>query len=446
MIASPLVLATLTLVAADCITSSPAGAVNDAILSSVAAVEPPLSKLNSLVQQWQDSDGLMGALAIQSSYYPLYSAVMSLSSAVNPAPSIAPNDAGVYLSALNSLVGDISTLMGSLDAKANAFAGVGAAQIVVGDITSLAGPASAIEASLFAALPTNVPCVFQASAASVASQFSGAFASAAATYTIKAGIPVFPTAPSACLDYCAAAPTSSPPATTSAPPVTSSAAPTTSPDAPTTSPSAPTTSKVVTTSSAPPAPSVSTPTSTKAAPTTTPTSAVQPLVNDVNNLIASLNNLDGIVKNFKHSFFKDIVPLIKLQNTAVDLGSQIQSVTKDFNSTSQLSPADTLTIATPFTNLITPIKNVLSDIGAKKPEFDKAILNFIPVSGLIKGHIVHLKQVSDALIAQVRLTIYPAFGGVVDPLAQQIDAAFDAQINGVYKNVPTIYVPIKLFG
>lgn len=185
-----------------CVASAPPQALNDPLLSSVQAVRPPLSTLISLVNSFSSSDGLMGALNIQESYYPLYTSVMSLSAAANNHAVIAPNNVVTYINALNSLVGDISTLLSKLDEKVNLFQEVGAGDIVVGDITSLGGPASAIESNLFSGIPSNAPCPQVASASAVASKFSAAFASAAATYSISSGLPVFPTAPAKCANYC----------------------------------------------------------------------------------------------------------------------------------------------------------------------------------------------------------------------------------------------------
>lgn len=171
---------------------------------------------------------------------------------------------------------------------------------------------------------------------------------------------------------------------------------------------------------------------------------VTPLLYDIGNLTANVNNLDSLVTTFKHSLFKDIVPLIKLQNAAVDLGKEIESVTKDFNGTAQLNAQDTLKIAGPFAKLIAPLQQVLTDINTAKPQFDKAILDFLSASCIIKGHVVHLQQVTDSLIAQVKLTILPAFGGVVAPLQKQVDAAFNGTINGPYAKVKALYIPFKL--
>lgn len=204
-----LVLASLSLAAAaDCVTSAPPANVQDPLLSSVQAVQAPLSTLNSLVSNWNSADGLMGALGIQQSYYPLYSAVQSLSGAAASHDPIAPNDVSVYLDSLNNLVSDISSLLANLDAKANDLAAVGASAIVVGDVTSLAGPASAIESKLFQFLPSDAPCPQISRASGIASSFSAAFASAAETFTIT-GLPALPSAPSACASYCAAGASSS---------------------------------------------------------------------------------------------------------------------------------------------------------------------------------------------------------------------------------------------
>lgn len=198
------VLATVAIAAPTepCITSAAPQNIDDPLLSSVQAVRPPLSTLISLVNSLQSSDGLQGALAIQQSYYPLYTSVLSLSSAANNHAIVSPNNVVTYLSALNSLVGDISTLMSELDEKANIFQGVGAGSIVVADITSLAGPAAAIESNLFTLIPSNAPCDEVTVAQSVASEFSSAFAGAAKVYTITKGIPSFPAAPTNCAAYC----------------------------------------------------------------------------------------------------------------------------------------------------------------------------------------------------------------------------------------------------
>ncbi|PRT53382.1 hypothetical protein B9G98_01002 [Wickerhamiella sorbophila] len=185
-----------------CITSASPQNLNDPLLSSIEAVKPPLSKLISLVGAFQSQDGLFGALDIQMSYYPLYSSVMSLGSAAKYHAAISPNNVVTYLNALNTLVAGISTLLNNLNEKANLFQGVGVGSIVVGDITSLAGPASAIESNLFTAIPANAPCDQVAVAASVASQFSSAFAGASKVYKISNGIPSFPVAPTNCAAYC----------------------------------------------------------------------------------------------------------------------------------------------------------------------------------------------------------------------------------------------------
>lgn len=171
---------------------------------------------------------------------------------------------------------------------------------------------------------------------------------------------------------------------------------------------------------------------------------VQSLVWDIGNLTESITEMDTLVKNFKHGIFSDIKPIIKLQNAAVNLGAEIEQVTKDFNSSARLTGAETLKIATPFTKMIPPLQEVLTDIGNAKPEFDKAILDFLPISCVIKGHLVHLKKISDSLIDQVKITIFQPFAGVVTPLAVKVDAAFEEQLNGTYSKTPTLYLPIKL--
>lgn len=476
-----LFLASLTLTAAaDCVTSASPGQVNDPILSSVDGIKAPLSTLNDLINNWKDSDGLAGALGIQQSYYPLFSAVISLSSAVQNPPTIASNNVVVYVNSLSTLVADISTLIETLNQKANSFNSVGAGQIVVGDITSLAGPAANIEASFFAGIPSDAPCEQKTAASSVADKFSAAFAAAAETYSIQSGISAFPQATFACASYCAGGGGTPPssqaigssalssevgqasstasetsPATSKAPPATSEVPSATSEAPPVTSAAPPVTS-VVPTSKSNLVTSVSVITSAAVPITSKPaaspsqpapsgaTGGVDHLIDIVNSLIQAINNMDSLVTAFKKGIFSDIKPLIKLQNTAVDLGSQIDSITKEFNATAQLSAGDTLKIATPFTNLIKPLQTVLSDIGKAKPQFDKAILDLFPASCLIKGQVVHLQQVSDKLIAQVKQTIDPGFGSVVDPLAKQIDDAFNEQINTVYKKDSTVYIPFKL--
>lgn len=171
---------------------------------------------------------------------------------------------------------------------------------------------------------------------------------------------------------------------------------------------------------------------------------INTLMYDVGNLTANVNALDTLVVNFKHGFLNDIVPLIKLQNAAVDLGSEIQSVTSDFNNTAQLDAQDTLTIATPLANIVSPLQKVLTDINNAKPQFDKAILDFLSASCIIKGHVAHLQKVTDQLISQIEITIYPPFAGVIGPLKQQVDDAFNATLNGPYAKVVALYIPFKL--
>lgn len=185
-----------------CINSAAPQNLNDPLLSSIEAVRHPLSTLINLVSAYQASDGLQGALGIQQSYYPLYTSVMSLSSAAANRAVASPNDVVAYISALNTLVGDITTLMNELNEKANIFQGVGAGSIVVADIASLANPASAIESNIFTAIPYNAPCDQVTVAQSVASEFSSVFAEAAKVYKISSGIPSFPAAPTSCAVYC----------------------------------------------------------------------------------------------------------------------------------------------------------------------------------------------------------------------------------------------------
>ncbi|PRT56554.1 hypothetical protein B9G98_04174 [Wickerhamiella sorbophila] len=159
-----------------CITSAASQNLNDPLLGSIEAVRHPLSTLINLVRAYQAADGLQGALGIQQSYYPLYTPVMSLSSAAANHAVASPNDVVAY--------------------------GVGAGSIVVADITSLANPASAIESNLFTAIPYNAPCDQVTVAQSVASEFSSVFAEAAKAYKISSGIPSFPAAPTSCAVYC----------------------------------------------------------------------------------------------------------------------------------------------------------------------------------------------------------------------------------------------------
>ncbi len=102
-----------------CITSAASQNLNDPLLGSIEAVRHPLSTLINLVRAYQAADGLQGALGIQQSYYPLYTPVMSLSSAAANHAVASPNDVVAYVSALNTLVGGISTLMNKLNEKAN---------------------------------------------------------------------------------------------------------------------------------------------------------------------------------------------------------------------------------------------------------------------------------------------------------------------------------------
>ncbi|PRT55494.1 hypothetical protein B9G98_03114 [Wickerhamiella sorbophila] len=237
MSSQAILLALLSIVSAQCVTSEAPDAADGPLFASITAVESNLDILNSLVQSWSKYDGILGAIDIQQNFYPLYRACTSLNDQAGKLTVVESKNVANYISSMNGLVAEISTLIGSLNEKANDMISVGAGSIVSGDIVSLAGPASDIEVKLFANLPSDAPCIQIASAAEVASNMDAAYKNAAASYTITKGIPEFPAAPSVCSSYCtesSATPTSSPATSSTSPttPGTSSTTPSSSPAAP----------------------------------------------------------------------------------------------------------------------------------------------------------------------------------------------------------------------
>lgn len=143
------------------------------------------SSMSSAVAGWSSGDGIAGALAIQSLFDPVYSAVAALSSDASGATT---DD----IESFATLESASTALLKALEEKADDFSSVGSSQIVQNDISSIASAASGAMTGVLGAVSSEDLSDDQASSvSSIASVFSSGFEAAGSAFSVDVGS--FPT-------------------------------------------------------------------------------------------------------------------------------------------------------------------------------------------------------------------------------------------------------------
>lgn len=118
--------------------------------SSVSDVESNAHSIQTKVDGWSASQGLLAALSIQSAFSGLNNAVTSLSTAANSA-----QDSEIQVGEIENLATAINSLLSSLSKKSSDFKQVGAQTIVANDISALSKPTLDIINNLIKAVSSD---------------------------------------------------------------------------------------------------------------------------------------------------------------------------------------------------------------------------------------------------------------------------------------------------
>ncbi|OAQ60429.1 hydrophobic surface binding protein A domain-containing protein [Pochonia chlamydosporia 170] len=162
-----------------------------------------------------------------------------------------------------------------------------------------------------------------------------------------------------------------------------------------------------------------------------------PVPRDVNSINAALDTISkqlvtmNTTLNGFNGGLQGTLTALKIQGQATDLQKAIQAATTAAKSSGPLNDQDSATVAFGITSLTGKIYDVLDNIVAKKPAFDKAILGVGSASFLVKSDLKGLKDATDTFGAALTDKFVKAVKDVSPLVISAIDFHFE-QAQKVY--------------
>lgn len=157
------------------------------------------------------------------------------------------------------------------------------------------------------------------------------------------------------------------------------------------------------------------------------TACVNAVVSNINKVQNQLVTVNSSVTDFHHHL-GDITTLLTVEADTVCLMADIDATTSQIKSCGSFDQPETFTILITAFDLMTPIQQTLANIVAKKPDFDKSILNFASSSFLVKYDLQQLQSKTDSLGAALQAAVIPSLAETVSLTFTQIDSQYSSAL------------------
>ncbi|OLN86278.1 hypothetical protein CCHL11_04163 [Colletotrichum chlorophyti] len=168
--------------------------------------------------------------------------------------------------------------------------------------------------------------------------------------------------------------------------------------------------------------------------------ALQSRITDLQMKLAATN--DTVVP-FKGGTLKGLTGLLKVNEAVVTLGKSIDSGTKTAEATKVLPANESTVIGTRFLGIQPDINNLLTNLGKKRKEFDKAGFNILDVRSLIRDTIVIQKDKAGDLGDAFIKILDPSLQPIAEQVNSQIQANFSAAVDKYKGRGGKIKIPSK---
>jgi len=152
---------------------------SDSAVSAFKQLGTDTATLDKDIQAFQQSQGINGALSIQTDSTKVLNDVQAVTKALGSVDQSSQSDGAAVVQAALSVLSSVTQALKDITSKASAFSAVGAGQIVTGDINQLQSATSDLEKAFYA----QVNCAVVGSATSGFAAVNTGFASAASAFS-----------------------------------------------------------------------------------------------------------------------------------------------------------------------------------------------------------------------------------------------------------------------
>lgn len=175
---------------------------------------------------------------------------------------------------------------------------------------------------------------------------------------------------------------------------------------------------------------IPTPASTAADSVTSSESAscLSAIESDLSETKSSMEKLQDKLDNYDGSIW-DILELLGITGDTLSLQGLLQKTDKDADNCVGLDSSDTVSLATPFTDLLPVIKKLLATLVDKKYDFDHAILFFGSASPIVGTLTSDLKSTFDKIIARIEELVPSDFESIISGLGSEVDEWFTSAVD-----------------
>lgn len=155
------------------------------LLSSISTLKSAVEKVDGEVKSFEQSQGITGAMSIQTDEGPIADALTQVTSDTNAIDlsSLQDCEAQAIAQAIGDVSSSVVSLLSDLTSKASDLIAVGTQQIVANDLKQLVGGTYSLESAAY----SKIPCQYGAQASSAFAGINAGFSSCAAAYSYTIG-------------------------------------------------------------------------------------------------------------------------------------------------------------------------------------------------------------------------------------------------------------------
>lgn len=189
----------------------------------------------------------------------------------------------------------------------------------------------------------------------------------------------------------------------------------------------------ITVTAAPTGTEVSTPTSSSSSPSSSPSSTstsdecADTTVGNLKGVSNKLGDIQEKVENFEHSLL-GIGDLLDIQKASDRVGSALDITVDTLSKCKQFDTSPSLDLSQATLDMLPLINTTLNTIVDKKPEFDKAILDLLSASFIVKKDLKSLSEKTDSLSSQIKSHLADDLQPAVENVEKQISGWFEDAI------------------
>ncbi|KAK2016484.1 hypothetical protein LZ32DRAFT_688848 [Colletotrichum eremochloae] len=169
--------------------------------------------------------------------------------------------------------------------------------------------------------------------------------------------------------------------------------------------------------------------------------AIEKQIEDLQQKTAAAN--ESIVP-FQGGTLKGLTGLLKVNAAVTALGKTIDTTTATADATDTLSAADSTEIGVKFVGLQPDINNLLTNLKAKRKEFDKAGFRILDVRSLIRDSVTIQKGKAGDLGTAFTKALDAQFRPIATQISDQIQGNFTDAIDAYKGRGGKIKIPTKL--